>query len=458
MRESNVRGPAVDIEEFERRLRGAERISPDRQDPLSELARLMHDQEEPAADPYGHLLADPRAPRQEPPSVEPHDLDAHWDEPAAHSDLRGSYDAAAEHQPYSEQSYRKPDYAAAAGYHEEPYEEEAYQDPRYAPAQGYADQYGSAQYGSAPQGAEGGWTDDTQYLDYGAEEAPLTPPPARGLRDRLRPWHAIAAISVLAIGSIGWGLAHRSGVGGSREIATIEAPEGPMKVRPSAETDQDKPNASGAAVLDRKEAEPVKQVVTHQEQAVDPSVSQDVVKLGDGPVDAPHEAPSAAQPHRVKTVTVRPDGSPADNAAALPPAVAKAAAPPMLAGAPVQTGTPKAQTKPATTNQAAKPKPTPKQVAAAQAPAAEAAAPVAGGGYAVQFGAAGSEAEARALVKTVSAKYGAQLGGHKPSFKPAKVGDKTVYRVRVAGVSKEAANGICGKVKAGGGSCFVAGN
>jgi len=46
----------------------------------------------------------------------------------------------------------------------------------------------------------------------------------------------------------------------------------------------------------------------------------------------------------------------------------------------------------------------------------------------------------------------------KPTFKPAKVGDKTVYRVRVAGVSKDSANAICNKVKAAGGSCFVAGN
>lgn len=76
----------------------------------------------------------------------------------------------------------------------------------------------------------------------------------------------------------------------------------------------------------------------------------------------------------------------------------------------------------------------------------------------MQFGAAGSEAEARALMKTVVAKYGSQLGGLKPTFKMATVGEKTVYRVRVAGMSKDSANAICGRVKAGGGACFVAGN
>ena len=76
----------------------------------------------------------------------------------------------------------------------------------------------------------------------------------------------------------------------------------------------------------------------------------------------------------------------------------------------------------------------------------------------MQFGATGSEADARALMKTVVEKYRAQLGGLKPTFKMATVNDKTVYRVRVAGMGKESANAICGKVKASGGTCFVAGN
>jgi cell division septation protein DedD len=83
----------------------------------------------------------------------------------------------------------------------------------------------------------------------------------------------------------------------------------------------------------------------------------------------------------------------------------------------------------------------------------EAPAPAATGGYAVQFGAAATEAEARTLVKTVSTKYGV-----KATYKPAQVGDRTVYRVRVAGVSKDSAAAICSKVKASGGNCFVASN
>jgi cell division septation protein DedD len=85
-------------------------------------------------------------------------------------------------------------------------------------------------------------------------------------------------------------------------------------------------------------------------------------------------------------------------------------------------------------------------------------APPSKGGFAVQFGAADSEADARELLKTVVSKYRSQLGGLKPTFKMATVNDKTVYRVRVGAVSKESANSICSKVKASGGSCFVAGN
>ena len=76
----------------------------------------------------------------------------------------------------------------------------------------------------------------------------------------------------------------------------------------------------------------------------------------------------------------------------------------------------------------------------------------------MQFGAAGSEAEAHALVTKVATKYASQLGGHKPTFKMAKVGDKTVYRVRASGMSKDSAASICGNVKSSGGSCFVAGD
>ncbi|MDJ0448356.1 SPOR domain-containing protein [Methylocystis sp. JR02] len=460
MRESSVRGPAIDLSEFERRMRAAEtpQVAPPKTNPLSELARLMQG-ETAQADALNKILPDPRAARAAPP---PPPQQPQWDAP-----LRGSLDAAPPVQPeprHYEEAH--PHYAQHQGHEHQGHETQGHEHQGYEQHQSYdahayahgqqADQHYDAAYHG---GAEGGWPDDAEYLDYGAEESPET---ARGgVGKYLRPWHAVAAISVIAVASIGWGFLHRGGVGGSKEIAVINAPEGPVKVKPSAETEQETASDNGAAVLDRKDSTPVKQVVTHQEQAIDPTVAPKAVTLGNGPVDAPHEPALGSQPHKVKTVTVRPDGSRVDEAS-VPPAVAKSANPVVVPLDPFQAkgATPKPETKTATTP-APKPKPAPKpapKVAAVEPPAdagetAAAAPATTSGGYAVQFGAANTEEEARTLLKTVSAKYGVR-----PTFKPAKVGDKTVYRVRVAGVSKESANAICNKVKASGGNCFVAGN
>lgn len=457
MRESSVRGPAIDLSEFERRMRAAEtpQVAPPKTNPLSELARLMQGESAPA-DPLNKILPDPRAARAAPP---PPPQQPQWDAP-----LRGSLDAAppVESEPrHYEEAHAH--YGQHQGYeqhqghdqHQGYGQHQGYDAHAYAQGQQPDQHYDAAYHG----GAEGGWPDDAEYLDYGAEESPET---ARGgVGKYLRPWHAVAAISVIAVASIGWGFLHRGGAGGSKEIAVINAPEGPVKVKPSVETEQETASDSGAAVLDRKDSTPVKQVVTHQEQAIDPTVAPKAVTLGNGPVDAPHEPALGTQPRKVKTVTVRPDGSRVDEAS-VPPAVAKSANPVVVPLDPFQTkgATPKPETKTATTP-APKPKPAPKpapKVAAVEPPAdagetAAAAPATTSGGYAVQFGAANTEEEARALLKTVGAKYGVR-----PTFKPAKVGDKTVYRVRVAGVSKESANAICNKVKASGGNCFVAGN
>jgi hypothetical protein len=69
MRESSVRGPAIDLSEFERRMRGGEPPKPaQKADPLSELARLMQG-EKAEVDPLGQILPDPRAARAVPPPV-----------------------------------------------------------------------------------------------------------------------------------------------------------------------------------------------------------------------------------------------------------------------------------------------------------------------------------------------------------------------------------------------------
>lgn len=450
MREARARGPSIDITELERRLRGSEPSRKRDADPLRELARLLQS-EDPAqaADPYRRIFSQsPRArARQEPaaaPMPQPPAQDSYDNFFAA--DLRGSLAPSA---PTSE--------SAPFFHHQAAGEEFSYQ--------------------------------DQDFLDYGVdgdeqEQAAAEAPP-RGafafIRSKIKPWGAVAGIAALGAVSIAWGFAHRESAVGPREVATINAPQGPAKVQPSASADSGAAQ-QGAAVLDRSESAPVKQVVSHEEQPIDPTTAPRILRLGDGPVDAPHEPSARAasaggslmpEPKKVKTVSVRPDGTIIENDA-VPAAITRPALPPLRAtaldgkqgGAPDDTVTPRSAAKPPTTpTPRAEPSPRvkPEKVAAAvENPQPDDSAPAASGAasgvFAVQFSAADSEAEARRLMLDVAAKYKSHLGGRRLGYRRAKVGDKVVYRVRIAGVSKESAVAICEKVKSAGGNCFVAGN
>ncbi len=539
MRELTGRGPTVDLSEFERRLRGAEPASQSKADPLSELARLMDgEDEETSAERYGRVFAAPPAASRaeftefsewlaqsgKPAAAEAAASGAaKVDENALAAAFRGSLapDAAEAGQTlaqsrgpgaafggaYQDQGQLPPAPPRAAYQNTAPrppaYQEPAYSareypetDPRGAsPAGqaradggGHASAHASNVGAPPPPAADGEWTEDSYgqdsygqgsygqgsygqgshgYDDYGPEDDagyPLEEPEPSRVPHwlRFKPWHVIAGVATLAVVSIGWGFAHRGGADGPRDIATINAPDGPAKLPPAAGADPG--GGQGAAVLDRNENAPVNKMVSHEEQAVDPKAAP----YDPGPL-------ASSEPKKVKTVSVRPDGSVIENEA-VPPAVAKAARggsndSASKAAAGKSGGTPLSAAKPATTPRAektvgaapAKPKTAPKVAAVEEnaAPVDDAAAAprkVSGGSFAVQFGAANTEADARALMTKIAGKYGSQLGGHRPTFKMAKVDGKTVYRVRVGGVSKESATGICEKIKAGGGTCFIAGN
>jgi hypothetical protein len=200
-----------------------------------------------------------------------------------------------------------------------------------------------------------------------------------------------------------------------------------------------------------------------------------------GSPDFPSAAPQDIQsygigaliePKKVKTVSVRSDGTllPNDTPPQMPqsaPSVTQAppAAPPTAGTTPKsaqsidQLAADTPMTPPA--GVPAKPKAVPaKPVKLAEAAPAdtaqtapEAAAPGEGGGFAVQFSAPGSEQEAHEITAKLMQKFGADLSGHHLTYHRAKVGDKTVYRVRTAGLPREEATGICEKVKSDGGSC-----
>src|SRR5208337_4511112 len=88
MRESTSRGAAIDIKDFERRLRGPSVQRPAASDPLSELARLMHG-EEPVASSrrLDRLFGAENLRTQESRSETPA-----FDEEAFGAELRGAFD------------------------------------------------------------------------------------------------------------------------------------------------------------------------------------------------------------------------------------------------------------------------------------------------------------------------------------------------------------------------------
>ena len=206
-----------------------------------------------------------------------------------------------------------------------------------------------------------------------------------------------------------------------------------------------------------------------------------------------------SEPRKVKTVSVRPDGTvvgnpTVDTAPAAAPAQSSSQTSPQAsqASSSAKSATPKTAARVATTPKppvekpetakavAARPEPAikpVKSVAAKPAPVkvaravdtdddatggTETAAPAprassgGGGGFAVQLAAPGSEAEARSTASRLGQKYSDALGGARVTVQ--KAGDKAVYRVRTASMSREDAVSACEKVKAAGGACFVARN
>ncbi|MFC7398834.1 SPOR domain-containing protein [Chelatococcus sp. GCM10030263] len=191
------------------------------------------------------------------------------------------------------------------------------------------------------------------------------------------------------------------------------------------------------------------------------------------------------EPRRVKTVSVRPDGSiisdaptptpepapvmPADPtpANATPPAAQVAAneplaeAPHVAPPAPARPSTraPLRITPPAQRVASAAPiAPTPAgPIEVPPARQTNAAPTSTSGNFAVQLAAPSSEKDARELFSSLQRRY-ADLSGYKPFIRKAEVNDRTIYRLRIGPFSREDATSLCTRLQASGGQCFVARN
>jgi hypothetical protein len=207
-------------------------------------------------------------------------------------------------------------------------------------------------------------------------------------------------------------------------------------------------------------------------------------------------SPVGSDPNRVKTISVRPDGtlisssyqsSDAASAPAAPaPAPTVAADKPSVADADAEASSPAVAlptklsppksgarvvgktdtTAPAdagagpVTPKPKKPKLKPTPVAEADAAKTDdAQAPaVASGGYAVQLAAPRSEDEAKGQIRSLQSKYADALSGASLGVRKADRKGETIYRVRAGGLSKADAVAMCSKIKSAGGDCFVAKN
>lgn len=448
---------AVDLNEIERQIAQAQSVpaqpaSGGRSDPLAELARIVGQD-----DPFQSLLANeaPQRPRAATSAPADDFFAVRPDAARAQQPSAGVRQAAS----YDPRQYGQPSPQTA----DQTY---GYQ----AQGPGYDDNvYGQDYYdGQNDPRAEGGY--EGHLDDYGATERPRS---RKGL---------IAIGAVLGAAVLGGGAALF--MGGSSSAITgepplIKATNEPIKVQPQNPGGVEIPNQN-KQIYERSNQNAETKVVNRAEQPVD--VKQ-AVRMNAEATGATAGAPAAnglnlGEPRKVRTVTIRPDGTvaQAEDGAAKPTTVA-AASPAMTMPAAGQPQ-PAPQPKPAASTPAiaSAPKPVPaaetpsepssqqkpQRVASAQptpvAPAAATPAETASvGGFAVQLGLAPTEGGAQKALAGFQKKF-PDLEGQPALIRKAEVNGNTIYRVRVGPMSRDDASTLCSKLQGQGGQCFVAKN
>ena len=86
------------------------------------------------------------------------------------------------------------------------------------------------------------------------------------------------------------------------------------------------------------------------------------------------------------------------------------------------------------------------------------AQPAATGDYVVQLGISNSEDRAQAAFNQFRDRYASIIGNANPIVRRAEVNGNTIYRVRVGPYDLASANSVCDRIKNAGGDCFVARN
>ncbi|MGO4526513.1 SPOR domain-containing protein [Microvirga sp. 2MCAF35] len=458
---------AVDLNEIERQLAQAgtpqsQPATAGRTDPLAELARIVGQD-----DPFQSILANDGAnrPRQQGSSID---------------DLFASRDTVP--QGAREVPVRAPQGGHAApsfdlgGY---PQSHVRTPEPAYSRQSGSQDHdaYGNEAYAQDYYADQAG-----HYAEQGYDQ-PQDYAPVEKRRSRKGMVAIAAVVGAVVLGGGGAYLASGSSAVTGGEPPLVKANNEPTKIQPQNPGGVEIPNQN-KQIYERANQNTATKVVNREEQPVD---LQQAVRMNGGAVaDAtggtipagtvkPQQTASLnlGEPKKVRTVTIRPDGTVAgsEHPAAQPAAPAAMTLPPQAQATPAPVQTASAQPRaaastpvaaPATPAPAPKPAaatPAPTQVASVQpvAPAATAADTTPGGGFAVQLGLANSEAGAQTAFASFQRKY-PDLEGMPSLIRKAEVNGNTIYRVRVGPLSKEEASSLCSKLQGQGGQCFVAKN
>ena len=444
---------ALDLDDIERKLRQAEQAVAPKSDPLAELARIVGQD-----DPFQTLLADkPRQGRVEPTFAAPKQ---------AAPPAPGRAPAA-------------PARAVPAPPPAQPYEPEP-------------DAYASTDFSHIVEEA-------AAYDHSGHDASYVEAAPRRSRKGLITVAAVFAAAAVGVTGMLM--MRSQTTTRASGEPPVVKADAAPMKVQPQAPGGTEIPNIN-KQLYERGAQDTQTRIVSREEQPIDVRQAARDAAPSASPSPGPGGLASVlGEPRRVRTVSIKPDGTvippesaPAPRAAAtlavpapppVPPVAVRPAAPapaPALATAPSTSAAaappaaPRLDPRTTSTPQARAPEPA--RQAAAPAPATPAAATpeakpqtrvaaatppeapkpaAAAGGYSVQLGVRTSEDEARAAFRQLQQKF-SDLGGRSPTVQQAESNGKTIYRVRVSGMGKDDATGLCERLKASGGQCFVARN
>jgi SPOR domain len=446
------RRPMIDFEEFERRLRKPLSLSQEDYDPLAELARFGGGQVEPYIDDPYRSMFEPQG-RQ-----------------AAGVGRAEQEQSEAKERPKPEPFIRGDFASIEAGLLGADLPEDAMSDPENIVLDHREEMDGAEPFA---------------YAD--AEQSDEASASYEAIRSR-RPLYVMAAMIVAGVAGIFASFAFKGAVSTQDEVATIRAIDGPVKVQPETAPGNDNPGQD-ATILGGLPQQPPVAAASNIDQPSDLSAqigtaenqesSQGAVAAAGGgaaavPVPAPPAQAQARpstepqsiadliEPRKVKTVSVRPDGTVVANDT--PPSVAPAAAqapaavhPPAAPAA--RAATPKTAVRVATTPKPAAATARGNSQIAQTTVAPKARAPEASRTFAIQLAAPTTEQEARELQARLMQKYSAELAGFEPSIQKAAVGGKPVYRIRVGGLtSRDQATALCQKVQSSGGNCFVAKN